>query len=216
VEPVKGGVLSPSETATGHDHLINDLDDVETAGAEPGDGLVFTGDGWVPGAVASSDVANEIEVRTDQPADTVELWVDTDEVYPVGWALGKVAIAIWAPTPDPATAFTTVIDIPTLSCTWTADPTRLYKITVSGNTTQITAAGDQTLILADAANAGIAQFNASPQLNRWWAWTVVFYASGLSGSITRKMRISSNAASGSLRAQPALPWTMCVEDIGPA
>ena len=93
MEPVKGGVLSPSETATGHDHLINDLDDVETAGAEEGDALVFTGDGWVPGAVATGTAADEVQIRTDQPRRTPSScgWTPT-RCLPVAFALGKVAI----------------------------------------------------------------------------------------------------------------------------
>jgi hypothetical protein len=51
VEPVKGGVLSPTEAVTGHDHLLADLQDVDPAGAEEGDALVFTGFAWVPGTV---------------------------------------------------------------------------------------------------------------------------------------------------------------------
>jgi hypothetical protein len=216
VDAVKGALLSSSETGTGHDHVINDLDDVTTDGAIEGDALVYTGFAWVPSAVVGGSTADEVNIRTDQPPDTVELWIDTDDVYPLTMALGKVALASYAPAVDPATVFTAVIDIPGLSVTWTSDPTRQYRITVSGNSLQVTNTGTHTLYVTDAANAIQWQQNLTLGASFWGNWSGVSYLSGVSGPVTRKARILSTVASGNVRAQTLYPWTILVEDIGPA
>lgn len=48
MEPVNGASLSPTGGRTGHDHLLDDLADVNVVGAAAGQVLMFTGGGWVP------------------------------------------------------------------------------------------------------------------------------------------------------------------------
>ena len=49
----RGGKLTSTETQTGHEHLLDDLDDVSTAGMDIGDVLTFNGVGWVPATPAT-------------------------------------------------------------------------------------------------------------------------------------------------------------------
>jgi hypothetical protein len=131
-------------------------------------------------------------------------------------AYGKVAYAFYGPSTDPSTVFTTVMDTG-LSCTWTADPSRMYKTTVCGFSSQVTNVASQVLTICDASNNVIKQMNQTAQVTAGYQpWNVVMYESGLSGSITRKARIASSAASGNFRAQTTYPWQMVVEDVGAA
>lgn len=58
MDVVRGGKITDSAVATGHEHLLDDLDDVTTGGADAGDVLTFNGVGWVPTTPGqASDIA---------------------------------------------------------------------------------------------------------------------------------------------------------------
>jgi hypothetical protein len=129
------------------------------------------------------------------------------------WAFGNIRYA--SGTFADATAFTTVADVAGMTVTWTADPSRLYKITVCVQSDQITASGQQTIYITDASNTIINQaaygVNATAPL-QYAYFNVQHFESGLSGSITRKVRAAASA--GSMRLRTSGARFIMVDDMG--
>lgn len=75
METSRGGKLTETETQTGHEHLLDDLDDVSTAGMDVGDVLTFNGVGWVAASPATVN---------DAPGPSAVMPVWEEEVFVVG------------------------------------------------------------------------------------------------------------------------------------
>jgi len=128
---------------------------------------------------------------------------------------GKVALSVWAPGVDPATAFTAVTDVTGLAAiTWTPDSTRMYRLSVFGLTSQITNAANQSLYITDNSNNVVMQTNQTAPVGAFLSWNMVYYLSGVGVSLTHKVRVLSGAASGTMRALTTYPWYFLIEDIG--
>jgi hypothetical protein len=141
-------------------------------------------------------------------------YVDTAGAVPASYPRGKLAGPQGTSAAD-TTGFTGVVDMPGMSVTWTADPARLYKITVVAQTDQVTANAQQLLYVTDAANTvkGSQSFGVSSTtpLN-FVPWNMQYTESGLSGSTTRKVRMTASAGTGRMRT--GNPWFLLIEDIG--
>lgn len=116
--------------------------------------------------------------------------------------------------------FTTVADITGLSVTWTAYSNRIYELEFVGNVTSSVAADEAFMTITDAANAAIAgTFSDMPGVaGRRYPCVVKARLTGVSGSVTYKVRGSRNTGTGNLQViaaagRPAIFW---VKDIGPA
>ena len=116
-----------------------------------------------------------------------------------------------------ATSITTSdADVSGMSVTWTADSTRLYRISVSC-IARTTSAGNVyvTLSITDSANAAKQLIrNGAPTTDLRFELTGFVYESGLSGSITRKLRVISVSGTAEIEAGSTFPFQMIVEDIG--
>jgi len=118
----------------------------------------------------------------------------------------------------PQGGITTVADITGLTVTWTATANRLYRISayalILGNVVDDEVYCDIT----DGSNA--VQQRAADALNGAAATARVFNPvvtqTGLSGSVTRKIRVTRQAGSGSLQvaADGVTPAWIMVEDLG--
>ena len=112
---------------------------------------------------------------------------------------------------------TSLTDISGLSVTWTAVSSRLYKVSFTCICAVGTADAFLTVGICDSSNtvkqlsrgtggASGAQFGVNG----------FFYESGLSGSVTRKLRSDVNTGTGTIYAGATYPFQFIVEDIGPA
>ncbi len=112
---------------------------------------------------------------------------------------------------------TSLTDISGLSVTWTAVSSRLYKVSFTCICAVGTADAFLTVGICDSSNtvkqlsrgtggAGGAQFGVNG----------FFYESGLSGSVTRKLRSDVNTGTGTIYAGATYPFQFIIEDIGPA
>ena len=111
---------------------------------------------------------------------------------------------------------TTETDISGMSVTWTADSTRLYRISVAG-IARTTSAGNIyiTVSITDSANAAKQLVrNGATTTDMRFELTGFVYESGLSGSVTRKLRVAMSSGTGEIEAGSTFPLQMIVEDIG--
>lgn len=151
--------------------------------------------------------------RTIFETDTgkIRTWNGTNWVGPGFQVLGAKTTA--------QGSITTVTDITGLTATWTADATRLYRISwkflVIGTATNdiaaiyLTDAGgtqfDRALVHIPTVVSGSGYVSAHGE----------HYVTGLSGSVTRKLRLERNVGSGTLTAYASgnEPAWLVVEDI---
>ena len=103
-------------------------------------------------------------------------------------------------------------DVAGLSVTFTADPTRRYKTTLSLNLRKDTAAGSMWSQIRSAASANLGERTSyTPTAGTQMQSTVIAIESGLSGTQTRKGSCSCDAAAGTVFSAGSL---IVVEDIG--
>ena len=103
-----------------------------------------------------------------------------------------------------------------LSCTFTADSTRLYKISYSAF-----ASSSQTglifTFITDSANTAIKEMLVSVDVaNGQTNHTNYTTVSGISGSVTYKIRALNQNGTGTFYGASPASAIMLVEDIGPA
>jgi hypothetical protein len=129
-------------------------------------------------------------------------------------ALGVVARA--SVTASQSDIDATTVDVNGLSVVWTATPTRLYLTTVYLNVIQGPQAATANIFLTDGSNvqkqllfAQVLSGSANP-------FVLVLYESGLSGTVTRKVRANTNVNTMSVSADASSPAQIIVQDIGPA
>lgn len=112
------------------------------------------------------------------------------------------------------TGISTVTDVTGLSVTWDADPNRLYLTSVYLVVVQNTSAATIDVRLTDASN--VLKQQALDANSGGWACPVslFLYESGLSGSVTRKVRLSTNVATADVSSNAAYPAQILVQDLG--
>jgi hypothetical protein len=112
-------------------------------------------------------------------------------------------------------ALTTVTtDLTGVSVTFTADSTRLYKFTFFVTGQKVTSAGYTDIQLTDNSNnviMGITQYSIA---GNYWNCSGGVTKTGLSGSVTYKLRGSTEIATSAPIASAVVPITLIVEDVG--
>ncbi len=111
---------------------------------------------------------------------------------------------------------TAVADVTSLSVTFTANSTRIYRTTVQFLVNQQSNAGLVTARLTDGSNVQKQQWFQNIAVNEYSVAQIHLYETGLSGSITRKVRAETSAGSVSVLAAATYPGVIIVEDIGQA
>ena len=115
-------------------------------------------------------------------------------------------------------AYTTIEDSG-LTVTWTADSTRLYKLSFYGVVDQTVAALVQYYI-TNSANTALTEITTKTKTSsEIFTLSAFGLVTGLSGSVTYKVRMETNAGTGTLfggNTRVALAARLLVEDIGPA
>lgn len=111
------------------------------------------------------------------------------------------------------------VDVSGLSVTFTALGSRRYRFSIAGYTHTSTASPTtMALFVTDSSNTVMAQSNSTAtSASQDSPAILIGYKSGLSGSITLKVRVVSTAGgNGTLAASSSSPAWFVVEDIGPA
>lgn len=136
--------------------------------------------------------------------------------------LDRLGVKARAAITTPQLSITTVADITGMSVTWTATSSRLYRITWKFLITGGVEGDIAAVYLTDASNAQADRMlHEIPKLVSGAGYVPsigMHYATGLSGSITRKLRIERNAGSGGITvyASGAEIGFLVVEDVGAA
>jgi len=131
--------------------------------------------------------------------------------------LGRKAIAKCSSSDQ--NGITTITDITGLSATWTAASNRVYKYTVEVNLQKGGSVADFiTLAITDSSNIQIVGRSTYMTGTDFITATVIYTETGLSGSITRKVRVGCNTPTGSVNVANSFSRNgiFIVEDIGPA
>lgn len=118
------------------------------------------------------------------------------------------------------TGISTTADVTSLTTTFTANSTRYYRTTVYiSNLVQVTSNGYVTLFITDSSNSqkqSGTMFKVVANGNGEAPMTVVLVETGISGSTTRKARLTTSAGTVETRAAANQPAFIVVEDIGQA
>jgi hypothetical protein len=111
--------------------------------------------------------------------------------------------------------FTTLTDSG-LTVTWTANSTRQYKLTFFGNLTSSSAGLVQSYI-TDSSNVAIRETMSTIGGGSLFPQSTTVLLSGVTGSVTYKVRLVAGAGTGTLYgadSRPALAAVFMVEDVG--
>lgn len=114
-------------------------------------------------------------------------------------------------------SITALADVTSLTVTFTAVSTRIYKTTIFiPIVQQTTANGYGQLYLANSSNTQL-QWAQEYRLTNYQSFmTLTFVESGISGSTTRKARAEASGGGITLYGAAANPMQIVVEDIGQA
>lgn len=144
-----------------------------------------------------------------------EPWADNDVLTAAQLAGLPWGVMAYATKTADQTGITTLTDITSLSVTFTAVSTRLYRTTVWMRGSQITSAGTVSATVADGASVEKARVATSIIAAGFSALQVVLIETGISGSITRKARADTSAGTLSILGAAAGASLITVEDLGP-
>ena len=111
---------------------------------------------------------------------------------------------------------TAVADISGMSVTFTAQSSRLYKISWFITGQKITSAGYTDIQLTDNANNLNSAMTSYTIAGNYWNCSGGVVLTGVSGSLTFKLRGSTELATSNPTATATVPISLIVEDIGPA
>ena len=116
------------------------------------------------------------------------------------------------------TSISAEADLTSLTVTFTADSTRRYKITGQILVQQLTSTGAATGKITDGSSVEVQRFghNAAFLANGVEVWHGTRVLSGISGSVTYKLRAATSAGTLSVLADTTRPNFILVEDIGAA
>ena len=108
-------------------------------------------------------------------------------------------------------------DVTSLSATWTAVSSRYYKTTVYfPKLVQNTSSGYAQFQITDASNTTKQSSVEYPPSGDYFTSSMFLLETGLSGSVTRKVRATTSAGTLDIYGGSTQPTYIIVEDIGPA
>ena len=113
------------------------------------------------------------------------------------------------------TGISAVADITGLSVTWTADATRLYRISVNVGLFKATTANFGNVHITDASNVIKLSRSVWMAISDYSQVAVDWIESGLSGSVTRKARADAGSGTINIINSFTRNGIIMVEDIGP-
>ena len=112
---------------------------------------------------------------------------------------------------------TTETDVTGATVTFNAVSTRLYRATFSAFYQESDAGSRLILTIQDAANNYFSSTQqVMPSASQYGNITFVYLFSGVSGSITRKVRALVTAGTGTMFGSSTASSSFTIEDIGPA
>ena len=117
------------------------------------------------------------------------------------------------------TGISSVTDLTGMSATWTATSSRVYRITVAGEVTATAADGAFVVSLTDTSNVLVKRATDACLTTSSRSFGIIYRVTGLSGSITRKVRLNKAGGTGTLTfgtIGATNPGFILVEDIGAA
>jgi hypothetical protein len=127
---------------------------------------------------------------------------DTDKAYSwdgTAWThLGPQGLVAYATQTTGQASITTEVDLTSLSVTWTAVSNRRYLIMFKVELTASVADGSFTVKLTDSSNTQISRATDACLTTASRTAQSSLVVTGLSGSITRKLRMAKVGGSGSL------------------
>lgn len=130
----------------------------------------------------------------------------------------------YATTSSASSTTTSTTDWSGLTVTWTAINNRIYRTTVAGMLQTDNASGSDyaRLIIANSSNTVLAAaqgiVQATAGVDVYDGRTVVYVEAGVSGSQTRKARVSRASGAGNVSgfASATIQASIVVEDLGPS
>lgn len=132
---------------------------------------------------------------------------------------GKVAIGLlaYATKTTQQAGITSITDVTGLSVTWTAVANRAYKLTAHIRATQQGGLGSVVTRITQSDNTSIAASLFIQSDGDQYTHSVVAIVEGLTpGSVTYKVRMSTNGPSVNAEGSTTAPAWFMVEDVGPA
>ena len=146
-----------------------------------------------------------------------EIWVDTSTSVgstpiPASYPRGYIGQGFQTGAPPVSAA---EADVTGCTVTWTADPTRRYRTTVRVGLRHSGVAAEQYVFVTDASNTHIvyASTAGSVVAGGYLQHNIVIIETGLTGSITRKVRASVNTGTATAGASEYAGFLL-IEDIG--
>ena len=106
-------------------------------------------------------------------------------------------------------------DVTGATVTWTAESNRIYLIQAYGYSTKTTNVGTIAVSITDSSNNPKQDSTTTvAAVTGFLFFTASVYETGLSGSITRKLRAACSTTGGTLNAGAAYPRQLIVIDMG--
>jgi hypothetical protein len=160
---------------------------------------------------------DEVYIGPDDPGASYDLWYDTDapaSFDPVKMPRGYIGHSFPTGTNQTITTTGAWIDITGATVTYTADPTRRYRISLRLTVTKSTGAGD--LYIAIATGGGVQQASTvfSLVLNASAGPYLQVVESGVSGAQTRKGQLQALTNGAIVSHGSPFQPLLLVEDIG--
>ncbi|HET9667277.1 MAG TPA: hypothetical protein VFP09_10990, partial [Desertimonas sp.] len=176
---------------------------------------------WVD--VGGAGGPEEVFVGDAEPALTYDLWVDTDEPVAMTddlrWnaAWGMIAFAHTSAVGTQTISTIALVDVTGLSVTWTPVVGRRYRTTVTLLARKITATGDISVVVADAANTNLGGSVMTLGINGYGPTTLqIVDVPATAAPLTRKVQVHPGSASAVITPVTGYYSMIVVEDIGPA
>ena len=110
-----------------------------------------------------------------------------------------------------------LMDVTSLSVVFTANSTRIYRTSVIIPViTQNTSTEFNVLAIANSSGTSLAQSNFRAAATNQFQLIATYIESGITGSTTRKARMSVSANTSTINSSATIPAFIVVEDIGQA
>lgn len=131
---------------------------------------------------------------------------------------GPPAVRTWVgkASGSDQSGISTTADITGVSVTWTADSSRIYKMSLSVNIQKLTTANTVATYITTGANAAVIARSTTLAINDLFPLHFEWTESGLSGTTTRKARIETATGTVSVINSFSRNAILIVEDVGPA